>query len=295
MDRRSKDLLVSRLMRLASLFSILLVVGLAFTLVEKSAPILASQPLSTLLTSSSWNPANGQFGLYAFIVGTFVVTGLTLLIACPICILTAIYLAEYAPRKVRGTVKPAVDLLAGIPSVVFGLWGILFVVPLIRNYVGEWAGVSTTGYSILAGAVVLSIMVSPILISISEEVIKAVPFRLREASMALGATKWQTTKGVVVRRALPGVLAAVVLAFGRAFGETMAVLMVVGNVAKIPTSILDPAYPLPALIANEYGEMLSIPLYGSALLFAALILFAVIAVFNILARLVLAKVEGWAY
>lgn len=295
MDRRSKDLLVSRLMRLASLFSILLVVVIAVTLFENSTPILATQPLTTLLTSKLWNPANGEFGLYPFIVGTFVVTGLTLLIACPICILTAIYLAEYAPRRVRGTVKPAVDLLAGIPSVVFGLWGILFVVPLIRNYVGPLAGVSTTGYSILAGAAVLSIMVSPILISISEEVIKAVPLRLREASMALGATKWQTTKSVVVRRALPGVLAAVVLAFGRAFGETMAVLMVVGNVAKIPASILDPAYPLPALIANEYGEMLSIPLYGSVLLFAALILFAVIAVFSILARLVLAKVEGWAY
>jgi phosphate transport system permease protein len=282
-------------MRLGSLFSILLVLGMGFTLFEKSALILVSQPLSTLLTSSVWNPGSGEFGLFAFIVGTFVVTGLTLLIACPICILTAIYLAEYAPRRLRGTVKPAVDLLAGIPSVVFGLWGILFVVPLIRNYVGSWAGVSITGYSILAGAVVLSIMVSPILISISEEVIRAVPLRLREASMALGATKWQTTKAVVVRKALPGVMAAVVLAFGRAFGETMAVLMVVGNVAKIPTSILDPAYPLPALIANDYGEMLSIPLYGSVLMFAALILFVVIAVFSILARVVLAKVEGWSY
>jgi phosphate transport system permease protein len=192
-------------------------------------------------------------------------------------------------------VKPAVDVLAGIPSVIFGLWGVLFVVPLIKTYAAVFLGIDITGYSVLAGAIVLSIMVSPILISISEEVIRSVPFQLREASVALGATTWQTTKHVVVRKALPGIFAAVVLAFGRAFGETMAVLMVVGNVPQVPSSILAPAYPIPALIANEYGEMLSIPFYESALLFGALILLVVISVFNIIARVILWKLEGRSF
>jgi phosphate transport system permease protein len=278
-------------MWIVSAFSIALTLIIASDLIMKSAPILTTQAAIELLTTSIWNPPRGEFGLYPFIVGTFVVTGLTLLLACPVCILTAVYLAEYAPRRVRGIVKPAVDVLAGIPSVIFGLWGVLFVVPLIRTYAALLLGIDITGYSVLAGAVVLAIMVSPILISISEEVIRAVPLQLREASVALGATNWQTTKHVVLRKSLPGVFAAVVLAFGRAFGETMAVLMVVGNVPQVPHSILDPAYPIPALIANEYGEMLSIPYYESALLFSALILLVVISVFNIIARIILGKLE----
>ena len=295
MDRRIGDALGGRLMWLVSLFSVALVFVIGVTLVERSVPILSSRSLIGLLTTSAWNPTRGEFGLFPFIMGTFMVTGLTLALACPVCLLTAIYLAEYAPRRIHGIIKPAVDVLAGIPSVIFGLWGVLFVVPLIRGYAATFAGIEITGYSVLAGAVVLSIMVSPILISISEEVITAVPLQLREASSALGATTWQTTKHVVLRKALPGIAAAIVLAFGRAFGETIAVLMVVGNVARVPASVLDPAYPIPALIANDYGEMLSIPLYESALLLAALILVVVISTFNIAARVILAKLEGRAF
>jgi phosphate transport system permease protein len=281
-------------MWLVSLFSISLVFVIGGTLVQRSVPILSSRSLIGLLATSVWNPTRGEFGFFPFIMGTFMVTGLTLVLACPVCLLTAVYLAEYAPRRIHGIIKPAVDLLAGIPSVIFGLWGVLFVVPLIRAYATTFAAMTITGYSILAGAVVLSIMVSPILISISEEVIAAVPLQLREASSSLGATAWQTTKHVVLRKAFPGIVAAIVLAFGRAFGETIAVLMVVGNVARVPVSVLDPAYPIPALIANDYGEMLSIPLYESALLFAGLILLVVISLFNIAARIILAKLEGRA-
>jgi len=295
LDRRIGDALGGRLMWLVSLFSVALVFIIGGTLVQKSAPILSSRSLIGLLTTSVWDPAGGKFGFFAFIMGTFMVTGLTLALACPICLLTAVYLAEYAPRRIHGIIKPAVDILAGIPSVIFGLWGVLFVVPLVRAYAATFAGMEVTGYSVLAGAVVLSIMVAPILISISEEVIAAVPLQLREASSALGATTWQTTKHVVLRKALPGIVAAIVLAFGRAFGETIAVLMVVGNVARVPVSILDPGYPIPALIANDYGEMLSIPFYESALLFAALILVVVISIFNIAARVILAKLEGRAF
>jgi len=203
----------------------------------------------------------------------------------------SIYLAEYAPSKIRGILKPLIDLLAGIPSVIFGLWGVLLIVPLIRNYIAPFAGATTTGYSVLAGGIVLSIMVSPIIISISEEVIRAVPSHVREASIALGATKWQTVKHAVARSAFPGLVAAIMLGFGRAFGETMAVLMVVGNVAKIPTSLFDPAYPLPALIANNYGEMMSIPSYDSALMLAGLFLFLIVSVFSVGAALLLTRIK----
>lgn len=131
----------------------------------------------------------------------------------------------------------------------------------------------------------------PIMISISEEVIKAVPQQVREASMALGATKWQTVKHVVTRSAFPGIIAAIMLGFGRAFGETMAVLMVVGNVPKVPSSVFDPAYPLPALIANNYGEMMSIPLYDSALMLAALFLLFVVLIFSVMAGILLVGIK----
>jgi phosphate transport system permease protein len=192
---------------------------------------------------------------------------------------------------VREWVKPLIDILAGIPSVVFGVWGMLVVVPFIKDTIAPFFNVFSTGYSVLAGGIVLAIMVFPVIIHVSLEVFRAVPKEVREASLAVGATRWQTIKHVVMRKALPGVAAAVVLGISRAFGETMAVLMVVGNVPKLPGSVLDPAYPLPALIANNYGEMLSIPLYDSALMLAALILLLVILAFNILSRAILVRVQ----
>jgi phosphate transport system permease protein len=214
--------------------------------------------------------------------------------------LTAIYLAEYAPPRTRALFKPFIDLLAGIPSVVYGVWGMLTVVPFVEKVVAPilnrrlgfiplFRTDNPTGYGILAGGLVLAVMVFPIIISVAEEVIRAVPQGLREASLAMGATRWQTVKHVVLRRAMPGVMAAVVLGFSRAFGETMAVLMVVGNVAQVPHSIFDAAYPLTALIANNYGEMMSIPLYDAALLGAALILLLVVLIFNVASRLVLLR------
>jgi phosphate transport system permease protein len=152
-----------------------------------------------------------------------------------------------------------------------------------------------TGYGLLAGGLVLAVMVFPIIISLAEEVISAVPQGLREASLTLGATRWQTIKNVVMRRAWSGVIAAIMLGFSRAFGETMAVMMVVGNVPQIPHSIFDAAYPLTALIANNYGEMMSVPLYDAALLAAALILLLIVLLFNIISRLVLARFIQYEY
>lgn len=279
-------------MRLLAILSSLIVFLMILALYQRSRPILALHPLMSLLCSRAWQPLRGLFGFLPFIMGTLWVTGVAIAIAVPLSLLTAIYLSEYAPRAVREWTAPLIDLLAGIPSVVYGIWGVLVIVPMIKNHIAPFFGVISTGYTVLAGGTVLAIMVFPIIIHVATEVFRSVPSEIREASLALGATKWQTVKHVVMRRALPGIIAAIGLGVSRAFGETMAVLMVAGNVVKIPSSVLDPAYPLPALIANNYGEMLSIPLYDSALLLAALVLLLVVLLFNIFSRVILMKVEG---
>jgi phosphate transport system permease protein len=269
----------------------LIVLAMAIGLLIKSWPILKTRPLGELLFSSNWYPLRGQFGFLPFIVGSIWVTGTAIVIAVPLCLLTGIYLAEYAPRLVREWSRPLIDVLAGIPSVVYGVWGVLVVVPWVKNTVAPLFGVTSTGYCVLAGGIVLAVMIFPVIIHITVEILRAVPGEFREASLSLGATRWQTVKHVVVRKASPGIVAAVVLGLSRAFGETMAVLMVAGNVARLPVTVLDPAYPLPALIANNYGEMMSIPMYDSAMMLACLILMLVVLLFNILAKLVLIRAE----
>jgi len=287
--------------------SLLLAIGLivpimALALLLRARPILAIQSLRELLFSTTWHPLQGAFGFFPFIVSTLWVTAVSMVIAVPPSLLTAIYLAEFAQPRIRALIMPFIDLLAGIPSVIYGIWGVLIIVPFVNKVVtpffGRWLGFipifrtdNPTGYGILAGGLVLAVMVFPIIIAVANEVISAVPQGLREAALSLGATRWQSTRQVVLRRAKPGMIAAVVLGFSRAFGETMAVLMVVGNVVQVPGSIFDAAYPLTALIANNYGEMMSIPRYDAALMGAALILLLVVLVFNTAARLWLIRLE----
>ena len=302
-SRRTRDRLAGRTMALLTLAAGLLVPMIALALFLRARPILVAQPLKELLFSTTWRPFQGAFGILAFLMGTLWVTSVAMIIAVPLSLLTAIHLAEYARPQTRALVMPLIDLLAGIPSVVYGVWGMLTVVPFIEKAVAptlnHWVGFvplfrtdNPTGYGILAGGLVLAVMVFPIIIAVALEVIRAVPQGLREASLALGATRWQTTWRVVLRWARPGVIAAVVLGFSRAFGETMAVLMVVGNVSQVPHSIFDAAYPLTALIANNYGEMMSIPLYDAALLGAALVLLLVVLFFNVASRLVLVRLRA---
>jgi len=298
--RRGKDRFARQAMGILAIAASLLVPVIILALYKRTLPILEVQTLSELLFSKEWYPLRGLFGFYPFIVGTFWVTAVGMVIAIPPALLTAIYLAEYAHSKIYALATPIIDLLAGIPSVVYGIWGMLTVVPFIEKNIAPmlklrlgvlpiFQSENPTGYSVLAGGVVLAVMVFPIIIAVAEEVISAVPQGLREASLALGATRWHTVRHVVLRQAGPGVLAAVVLGFSRAFGETMAVLMVVGNVPQVPRSIFDAAYPLTALIANNYGEMMSIPRYDAALLGAALILLLVVLIFNLGARLILVR------
>jgi len=291
MDRRKLDQLCTRFTLVLAILVSLISVIIALTAIGKSLPLFHVASLSELLFSSVWRPLEGHFGFYPFIMGTIWVTLLSMVIAIPLAILSAIYLAEYATPRIRYIFKPLIDLLAGIPSILFGLWGVLVIVPLVRNTIAPVFGVPTTGYCVLAGGIVLSIMVLPIILSLSDELFRTVPLATKTASFAMGATKWQTVKYVILRKTWPGILAAVILGFSRAFGETMAVLMVVGNVAKVPGSVFDPAYPLPALIANNYGEMLSIPLFDSALMLAALILFTIVVFFNIAAKVLLARFQ----
>lgn len=286
-----KDRIACGSMRVLTVAASLIVFAMIVGLYQRARPILSIKPLSELLFSTSWHPMKGEFGLFPFIMGTIWVTAVAVGLAIPLCLLAAIYLSEYSPRKVREWTAPLIDLLAGIPSVVYGVWGMLVIVPLIKNRIAPLAGTSSTGYCVLSGGIVLAIMIFPIIIHVSVEVFRSVPHEIREASLALGATRWQTTKHVLLRKAMPGVVAAIVLGLSRAFGETMAVLMVAGNVAAVPSSVFDPAYPLPALIANKYGEMLSVPLYDSALLLASLVLLMVVLVINVMARIVLVRVE----
>ena len=302
LSRDRKDLAAHKTMRALAIGVGILVPVFILVLYLRASPILATPNISSLLFSTTWRPSQGSFGFFPFIMGTLWVTMVAMIISVPLSLLTAIYLAEYTRPKIRAFIMPLIDLLAGIPSVVYGIWGVLTVVPFIQKvvmpYADRWLGFSPlfqsnnpTGYGVLAGGIVLAVMVFPIIIAVSEEVIRTVPMGLREASWSLGASRWQTIRRIVLRRAFPGVIAAVMLGFSRAFGETMAVLMVVGNVVQIPHSIFDAAYPLTALIANNYGEMMSIPLYDAALLGAALILLLVVLTFNIGSRLVLARIS----
>jgi phosphate transport system permease protein len=288
--RRIKDSIAGKLMLLAVAFANSIAPLIAFGLFIKSWPILTQKPILHLLLSSSWHPLKGEFGFYPFIIGTVEVTAIAMILSIPVCLLTAVYLSEYAHRGLRGLAHLVIDMMAAIPSVIYGLWGVIVIVPLVRAF-GQFLDIPTTGYSLLAGGMILAIMVSPIIISVSTEVLRTVPLEARETALALGATKWEAVKHILLRSSLHGIFSAIVLGFARAFGETMAVLMVVGNVPRIPASIFDPAYPLPALLANNYGEMMSIPLYNSALLFSALILLFVVGGFNVVAHLALLRVE----
>lgn len=286
------DRAASGVMLSLSMLSLLLVLVIGAGLILKSLPILQEHSLWDLISSSKWKPAKGEFGFLPFIVGTLWVTGIAIIWTLPVALLTSIFLTENSKRWVKKAVYPVLDILASLPSVVYGVWGIVVVVPWISEWLAPHFVEFSTGYSLLTGGIVLGIMILPLMVSLFVELFSATPAEIREASLSLGATRWQTTKFVLLKKNLPGILATVILSISRAMGETIAVLMVCGNIVQIPASPLDGGYPLPALIANNYGEMLSIPMYDSALMFAALILFVVVMVFNIVSRVILRRIEN---
>lgn len=254
----------------------------------------------SFLTGNIWDPNSGDFGALPFIYGTCVTSFLALLIAVPIGVGSAIFLAELAPPRISSLMTFLIELLAAVPSVIYGLLGIFVLIPLMRTYLVPalkglfgflpiFSGVFY-GVSVLSAGIVLSIMVVPFIISVSREVLLAVPADQREAALALGATKWEATWDIVIPNARTGIIGSVFLALARALGETMAVTMVIGNTPQIASSLLAPGYSIAAVIANEFTEATG-DLYLSSLVFLGLVLFGLTIVINAAARILILTTE----
>jgi phosphate transport system permease protein len=246
------------------------------------------------LTTQTWDPVAGVFGAGAFIYGTIMTSAIALLIAVPLGIGVAIFLAELAPRRLSNIAGMLLELLAAIPSVIYGLVGISVLVPFMRSYVQPALKAATGGafplfsgpaygIGLLTAGVVLAIMVVPFIVSVGREVLLSVPREQREAALALGSTRWESTWKVVLPYARPGLYGAIFLALGRALGETMAVTMVIGNRPEIAASLFAPAYSMAAVIANEFSEATE-EIYLHALIEVGLVLFVLTMVINAFAR-----------
>ena len=255
-------------------------------------PFIADYGLAKFLFGGSWRPTSGFYGILPLIAGTLSVTGLALLIGAPTGIACAVFLADVLPKKIAAVFKFAVELLAGIPSVVYGFFGLVVVVPLVKRVFLPIMQIidpeaTTTGFSILAGGIVLAIMILPTVVGLSENAITAVPSDYREASLAVGANKRETAIHVLIPAAKSGILASIILGMGRAIGETMAVMLITGNVALLPGSILDPVATLTGTIALEmsYADAF----HQQALFAVGIVLFCIIFILNITARFVASR------
>lgn len=266
-----------------------LIIGIALYI--RSNPLFEVQSFHELILSNKWSPEHGYFGFLPFILSSLYVTCLAFLFAAPVSLLSAIYLTQFSSKRLLAIMQPVIDILAGIPSVVYGVWGILVIVPFTAYISGSVFGIDSTGYSTLAGGIVLAVMCIPYMLNMLIETFQTVPIGLQEASLSLGATKWESVKHTIIKKSIPGIISSFGLGMAKAFGETMAVMMVVGNVVHLSIDPLKPSYPLPALIANNFGEMMSIPMYDSALMFAAFILFVVILCINLIFRYFIYKTQ----
>ncbi len=278
---------------------VLLTAGLLVSLTWKSWPAIRTFGWRFLVTST-WDPVAESFGALPFIYGTLVSSALALLIAVPLSLGAAIYLAELAPFWVRPPIAFLIEMLAAVPSVVYGLWAIFVLVPWLRDSVqpplGRWLGFLPLfqgppyGVGMLAAGLILSIMVVPYITSVSREVLLAVPNTQREAALGIGATRWEATRMAVLRYGRSGLVGAILLGLGRALGETMAVTMVIGNRPEVAASLFAPGYTMASVIANEFTEATS-DLYVSALVEIGLLLLVVTIVVNALARLLVWSVS----
>ena len=253
----------------SSLASLVLIAAFIF---KEGFPFMLKVGLRDFLFSSNWNPPEGRFGIFPMIVSSLYVTLGAMLIGAPLGIAGAIFMNEFLPRRAMSVIKPIIELLAGIPSVVFGFLGVMVLAPFIRAHLGG------PGLSILAAAVILGIMVLPTVISISTDALAAVPNSYREGALALGATKWQSVRMVTVKAARSGIIASIILAMGRALGETMAVIMVAGNTVRIPGAVTDPVRTLTANIALEMSNATGMA--REALFATGIVLFVLIMILN---------------
>ncbi len=272
-QRRSEKLVENTLAFCAALFVIVIGIITVFIFI-RGLPIILEIGLAEFLFNTDWRPTKGHFGIGAMLVGSLVVTVFSLLWSVPLGILTAVFMSEVAPPRVGRFLGSLVELLAGIPSVVYGFVGLVLIVPFIRNYLGG------NGLSVLAGAIILGIMILPTIISISRDSIRAVPKEYKEGSLALGATHYQSIRRVILPAARSGIITAVVLGMGRAIGETMAVVMVTGNSPIIPDGILSPVRTMTSNIVLEMGYAAGD--HQAALFATGVVLFVFIVILNLL-------------
>lgn len=287
------DLLYRILLVASAVALIALIAGVGIMLWQASGAARASAGAG-FITGERWNPSGGVFGALPFIAGTLLTSLIAVLIAVPFGLAIAIFLAELCPPALRRPIGTMIELLAAVPSVVYGLWGIFVFIPNFVKPIGNFLmntfgaalpvfGGPFFGPSIFAAGVILAVMIIPTITSISRDVFLAIPSAQREASFGLGATQSETILRVLVPYGLSGILGAVILGLGRALGETMAVTMTIGNVSQMPSSILNAGYTMSSVIANEWGEASS-PVYSSALLEIGLLLFVVSLLLNLFAR-----------
>ncbi|NPE07740.1 MAG: phosphate ABC transporter permease subunit PstC [Asgard group archaeon] len=267
--------------------SVIVVILIFIFILVNGLQVIPEVGFIKFLFGTSWNPAADQYGILHGIIGTVMVVLIAMVVAVPISISCSIYMSEIAPQRIRKILKPSVEMLASIPSIVYGFFGLFILVPAVKYIFGL-----PTGENALSGGLILAIMVIPTIVSITDDAIRAVPSSFREASLALGATKWQTIRKVVLPAALSGITVAVILAFGRAIGETMAVLMVAGGASQIPKpffNILVPVDPLTAIIARELGEAAQGDTQFHALFGIAIVLFMITFVVNLTGDLIIKR------
>lgn len=279
-----RDAVMERLVLLCGGATIVIVVLICAFLLRDGLPTFRHVTVGDFLFGREWYPLSDRFQALALILGSMLVTAGAIVIAVPIGLAAAVYLAEVAPERVREVLKPTVEVLAGIPSVVIGFIGMVVLGPYIKGLFGL-----STGLTALTGSVMLAFMAMPTIISISEDAIVAVPRDYREGALALGATPWEAISRVTVPAAKSGIIAAVMLGIGRAIGETMTVLMVTGNAAVIPSSLLQPVRTMTATIASEMGEVAQGTPHYHSLFAIGLVLFAMTFVINLVADLALQK------
>jgi len=286
-------------------FALLVLVILGLMLFEMAQGSLLSLAKSgwRFISGKDWDAVQGNFGALPFIYGSVVSAVLAIAVATPLSVATALFITEIAPKRAGGVIAMLVELLAAIPSVIYGLWGVLVMAPWLQQTVQPWLiehlgflpffSGAPYGVSMMAGVLILAIMIIPIITAISREVLLAVPQNQREAAIALGATKWEMIRIAVLPYGRSGIMGAVILGLGRAIGETMAVTMVIGNSPLMSLSLLSPAYTMPSVIANEFAEATN-ALHSSALMEIGLILLFVTLAVNVLARLMIWSVTRGA-
>ena len=276
---------------------LVLVAGIVYELIKGSDLSLAKFGWGFLVTST-WDPVNDVFGALPFIFGTIVSSIIALVIALPLSIGIAIFLSELAPKKMRIYVSLMIEMLAAVPSIIYGLWGLFVMTPFLQTRIEPFLGKHLgfiplfqgppVGVGMLAGGLILSIMIIPTIASITRDIFNTIPMLYKEAGFAIGMTRWEVISKIVFPQARSGMIGAVMLGFGRALGETMAITMVIGNAPVISASLFSPAYTMSSVIANEFTEATS-KLYISSLIELALLLFVISMLFNAVAKLLIRR------